>query len=42
MSISMYEASAPRFAGMLRNLGAVLGKAQAHAAAKKIDPDLVE
>ena len=38
MSISMYEASAPRFAGMLRNLGAVLGKAQAHAAAKKIDP----
>lgn len=38
MTISMYEASVPRFAGMLRNLGAILAKAQAHAAAKKIDP----
>ena len=38
MSISMYEACAPRFASMLRNLDAILGKAQAHAAAKKIDP----
>jgi hypothetical protein len=34
----MYEACAPRFASMLRNLDAILGKAQAHAAAKKIDP----
>ncbi len=38
MSISMYEACAPRFASMLRNLDAILGKAQAHAAVKKIDP----
>lgn len=38
MTISMYEASAPRFVGMLRNLDAILAKAQTHAAAKKIDP----
>ncbi|MCF8198775.1 MAG: DUF1993 domain-containing protein [Sulfuritalea sp.] len=38
MTISMYEASAPRLANMLRNLDAILGKAQAHALAKKIDP----
>jgi len=38
MSISMYEASAPRFVNMLKNLAAILDKAQAHAAAKKIDP----
>ena len=38
MTISMYQASAPRFVGMLRNLDAILVKAQAHAAAKKIDP----
>jgi hypothetical protein len=34
----MYQASAPRFANMLRNLSAILDKAQAHAEAKKIDP----
>jgi hypothetical protein len=34
----MYQASAPRFARMLRNLSAVLAKAQAHAEAKKLDP----
>jgi hypothetical protein len=34
----MYQASVPRFANMLRNLDAILAKAQAHAAAKKIDP----
>jgi hypothetical protein len=34
----MYEASAPRFVGMLRNLQAILAKAHAHALAKKIDP----
>ena len=33
----MYQASAPRFANMLRNLQAILDKAKAHAAAKKID-----
>jgi hypothetical protein len=34
----MYEASVPRFAAMLRNLDAILVNAEAHAAAKKIDP----
>jgi hypothetical protein len=38
MTLSMFEASAPRFAHMLRNLDAILAKAQAYAAAKKIDP----
>ena len=37
MKISMYQASAPRFAHMLKNLSAILDKAQAHAEAKKID-----
>jgi hypothetical protein len=34
----MYQASAPRFANMLRNLSALLDKADAHCAARKIDP----
>ena len=34
----MYQASAPRFANILRNLSALLDKAEAHCAAKKIDP----
>jgi hypothetical protein len=34
----MYQASVPRFANTLRNLDAILAKAQAHTAAKKIDP----
>jgi len=38
MPISMYQASAPRFANMLKNLSSVLDKAQAHAEAKKIEP----
>jgi hypothetical protein len=38
MTISMYQASAPRLANMLRNLDAILARAQAHATAKKIDP----
>jgi len=38
MTISMYQASAPRFANTLKNLSAILDKAQAHASAKKIDP----
>src|SRR5881394_2074416 len=37
MTISMYQASAPRFANILRNLSAILDKAEAHCAAKKID-----
>ncbi len=38
MTISMYQASAPRFANMLNNLFTLLDKAQAHCEAKKIDP----
>jgi hypothetical protein len=38
MAISMYQASAPRFAQLLKNLSAILGKAQAHCEARKIDP----
>ena len=37
MKISMYQASAPRFANALRNLSAILDKAQAWSEAKKID-----
>ncbi len=38
MTISMYHASAPRFVNTLKNLSAMLDKAQAHCDAKKIDP----
>ena len=38
MNISMYQASAPRFVNMLKNLSAILDKAQAHVDAKKIEP----
>jgi hypothetical protein len=38
MTISMYQASAPRLANSLKNLSAILDKAAAHAEAKKIDP----
>jgi hypothetical protein len=38
MAISMYDASVPRFAAGLRNLSAILDKAQAHADARKVDP----
>ena len=38
MTISMHQASAPRFANTLKNLSAILDKAQAHADAKKLDP----
>jgi hypothetical protein len=34
----MYQASAPRFAHMLRNLATLLDKAQAHVEAKKLEP----
>ena len=34
----MYQASTPRFANILRNLSAILDKAEAHCAAKKIEP----
>jgi hypothetical protein len=38
MTLSMYQASAPRFANTLKNLSAILDKAQAQCEAKKIDP----
>ena len=37
MTISMYQASVPRFANILGNLSSILDKAQAHVDAKKID-----
>ena len=41
MPISMSQASAPRFAHMLKNLQAILAKAQAHCEARKIDPQVL-
>ena len=41
MSLSIYDASAPRFAHMLRNVDGILAKAAAHAAAKKIAPEVL-
>jgi len=38
MTISMYQASVPRLVNALNNLSNVLGKAQAHIEAKKLDP----
>ncbi len=37
MTISMYQTSAPCFIAMLKNLSAILDKAEAHADAKKIE-----
>ncbi len=37
MSISMYQASIPRFVNILGNLSNILDKAQAHVDAKKLD-----
>ena len=37
MTISMYQASVPRFVNMLNNLTGILDKAQAHVDAKKLD-----
>ena len=41
MKISMYQASAPRFAHTLKSLSTILGKAQAHCEARKIDPQVL-
>ena len=41
MPISMYQASAPRFVNTLKNLSAILDKAQAHAEAKKVQPSVL-
>jgi hypothetical protein len=38
MSLSMYDASVPVFRQMLGSLSAILTKAEAHAAEKKIEP----
>src|SRR5690348_4857891 len=38
MTISMYQASTPRFINVLNNLTAILDKAAAHCEARKIDP----
>jgi hypothetical protein len=38
VTITMYQTSVPRLANMLKNLSAILDKAQAHAEARKIDP----
>ena len=38
MTISMYEASIPRFVSLLTNLSAILDKAEAYAEAKKVVP----
>ena len=37
----MYQASVPRFANILKNLSAILDKAQAHAEARKIEPGVL-
>ena len=41
MNISMYQASAPRFVNVLKNLSAILDKTQAYVDAKKIDPTVL-
>ena len=41
MTISMYEASAPRFTNMLKNLNVILEKAEAYAVTKKIAPTVL-
>ncbi len=41
MSLSMYQASAPRFVNTLNNLSAILDKGAAHATALKIDPTVL-
>jgi hypothetical protein len=41
MTISMYQASVPRFVNTLKNLSAILDKAQAHAEAKKVQPSVL-
>lgn len=38
MNITMYQASAPRFVHTLKALSAILAKAEAHCAARKVDP----
>jgi hypothetical protein len=41
MSLSMYQASVPVFLHMLKNLTAILDKAEAFAAERKIEPEVL-
>jgi hypothetical protein len=41
MAVSMYQASVPAFVQMLSSLAAILDKAEAHAAERKIDPGIL-
>src|SRR3954447_23945476 len=41
MTISMYQASVPRFVNILGNLNSILDKSIAHVEAKKIDPSVL-
>jgi hypothetical protein len=41
MTLSMYQASVPVFIHSLKNLSAILSKAEAFCAAKKIDPSVL-
>jgi uncharacterized protein len=41
MSLSMYEISVPVFQRMLTNLTGILEKAEAHATARKIEPEVL-
>ena len=41
MSFGMYQASVPAFLAMLKNLTAILDKAEAYAAERKIDPEVL-
>jgi hypothetical protein len=41
MNISMYQASAPRFVNILKNLSTILDKAQAFEETKKLEPNVL-
>ena len=41
MSFGMYQASVPAFLAMLKNLTAILDKAEAYAAERKIEPEVL-
>ena len=41
MSISMFDASVPRFVHMLKNLDAILDKGEAYAQVKKLAPEVL-
>jgi uncharacterized protein len=41
MSLSMYQTSVPAFLQMLKNLSAILDKAEAYAGSRKIDPEVL-